>query len=69
MAEAGQLSLTLRLAPHEWEQLTTEEGHTTLLSILRVCTPEGHCRGRFVEVGPYDAKRHLLRCTLQCIER
>lgn len=69
VAEAGQLSLTLRLAPHEWEQLTTEAGHTTLLSTIRVCTPEGHCRGRFVEVGPYDAKRHLLRCTLQCIER
>lgn len=65
LVEGGYIDLTVRLDPIEWEMLHTAEGQQQLLATFLLQSPEGACRGRLVELGPYEPTTHRLRCTFQ----
>lgn len=63
-AARERITLSLRLAPHEFEALFTPgTGAPEIRSVFRIDTGAGVVRAALCTVGDYDPEKASVRCT------
>ena len=68
--QGGQVTLTLRLKPHEWESLQHPESEApSLHSTFRLMTSLGECWGTIHRIEAYDPAQGSVRCTFNRHDR
>ena len=66
----GRITLTLRLAPHEFEALLTPDtGSCDIRSLFRLRTPFGEARGILRRIDDFDPASGTVRCTFDRTDR
>ncbi len=63
-ASRGRITLSLRIAPHEYEALFSPgTGMPDIRSVFRLDTGAGEIRATLHSIGPYDPEAASVRCT------
>ena len=66
---AGRITLTLRLAPHEFETLLTPDTGPDVQSVFRLRTPFGETHGILRRIDDFDPASGTVRCTFDRVDR